>query len=178
MSGCLIFIPTLWNLVLSRVRVISDMVLRSPLLSLAVACAVIWVISTKLVFAGGGEIETSPEATIVHHEESVFSADPEYAEKPYSAEAQKDIYGGKTAVKTPRPMFELGRKQYQTGPFDPGIDLIGSTLFFPSLTNMGNIKSLMLRLFSETNLLIHVELRTLRNLMFGNLPAIFMYICI
>tara|TARA_B100001123_G_scaffold226926_1_gene255359 strand:- start:3006 stop:4514 length:1509 start_codon:yes stop_codon:yes gene_type:complete len=118
------------------------MVLRSPLLSLAVACAVVWVISTKLVFAGGGEIETSPEATIVHHEESVFRADPEYAEKPYSAEAQKDIYGGKTAVKTPRPMFEFGRKQYQTGPFDPGIDLIGSkNLLFPAFTAYGDWRS-------------------------------------
>jgi len=62
--------------------------------------------------------------------------------------------------------------------FMPGIVFIGSILFFPSLTKIGNIKSLTLRLFSEINLLIHGELRTLRNLIFGNLPAIFMYISI
>ena len=58
------------------------------------------------------------------------------------------------------------------------LNVIDSTLFFPSLTKIGNIKSLMLRSFSDTSLRIHAELRTLRNLMLGNLPAIFMYISI
>ena len=61
---------------------------------------------------------------------------------------------------------------------DENFYFIDSTLPLPSLIKIGSIKSSILKLFSETSLLIQGESRTLRNLTFGNLPAIFMYISI
>ncbi len=89
--------------------------------------------------AEGDEIEMSPDATVVPYDPSVFRSDPLYEDKPYSAEAQQQIYGGKSAFATPRPMFELGRRQYTTGPFDPGIEVIGrKNLLFPAFAAYGD----------------------------------------
>ena len=65
--------------------------------------------------------ESSPGVVIVTHDKSLFGPDPSYAEKPYDPEAQLIIYGGKTKVKTARPLLELGRRLYWDGPIrEPG----------------------------------------------------------
>lgn len=64
----------------------------------------------------GGKPQMSPETAPTAHKDSVFGADPSYQDKPYSEEAQLKIYGGKFQIQTPRPLLELGRPIYQSGP--------------------------------------------------------------
>lgn len=92
-------------------------------------------------FAANAEenIEVGPGAKIVDHDSSVFKPDPTYEKTPYSAESQRAIYGGKKAVETIRPLFELGRRQYSSGPFEEGINLVGrKNLLFPALSIYGD----------------------------------------
>jgi hypothetical protein len=53
-----------------------------------------------------------------------FRPDPQYKKK-FDAQAQADIYGGKTAVEPPRPLLEIGREQYTSGPYDESSTLFG-----------------------------------------------------
>lgn len=71
------------------------------------------------VWANDEALHASPEAKAVNHDESVFSPDPSYEDKPYSDEAQLHIYGGKFSVQTPRPLLEIGRPIYTSGPLSP-----------------------------------------------------------
>lgn len=64
----------------------------------------------------GGKPEMSPEAAAIKHKDDAFGADPTYETKPYSDEDQVKIYGGKFQIQNPRPMLELGRPIYQSGP--------------------------------------------------------------
>ena len=47
---------------------------------------------------------------------SVFGADPDYKDVEYDHDDERAVYGGKSVVKTPRPLIELGYKQYEEGP--------------------------------------------------------------
>jgi hypothetical protein len=88
------------------------------------------------------EIEVGAGAKIVEHDKSVFRPDPAYPQTPYSAQAQRDIYGGKKALETIRPLFELGRRQYASGPFEKGFNLVGKkNLIFPALSVYGDWRS-------------------------------------
>ncbi len=85
------------------------------------------------------DVKMSDDAKNIEHDSSVFKPDPKYDKTPYSAEAQRDIYGGKSAVNVTRPLFELGRPQYSSGPFERGINLIGrKNLLFPGLSVYGD----------------------------------------
>ena len=64
----------------------------------------------------GGKADMSPDAATVKHSGEAFGPDPTYESKPYSDEDQVRIYGGKFQVQNPRPMLELGRPIYQSGP--------------------------------------------------------------
>lgn len=79
-----------------------------------------------LLAAGdGGKTEMSPDAVSVPHKGDVFGPDPTYENKPYSDEDQVKIYGGKFQVPTPRPMLELGRPIYQSGPLSKSSTALG-----------------------------------------------------
>lgn len=67
----------------------------------------------------------SPEAKPADHDPKAFQPDPNYADKSYDASAQLQIYGGKYANLTQRPLLELGRELYAAGPLKPST----STLF-------------------------------------------------
>jgi len=68
--------------------------------------------------------DMSPEASPVPHDPRGFGPDPAYADKPYDIDEQLRIYGGKSKVPDPRPMLELGRPMYQSGPYQaPGTGL-------------------------------------------------------
>jgi hypothetical protein len=56
-----------------------------------------------------------------------FRPDPNYADVAYDASAQWQIYGGKYANATQRPLLELGREMYGSGPFKPSRPTFGST---------------------------------------------------
>jgi hypothetical protein len=72
-----------------------------------------------------GPTKMSTEAKPARFDAKVFAPDPRYLDKAYDAEAQIQIYGGKSAVPTPRPLVELGRPIYSEGPFKPGLDIVG-----------------------------------------------------
>ncbi|MGI9499894.1 MAG: hypothetical protein ACR2P3_07645 [Geminicoccaceae bacterium] len=75
----------------------------------------------------------------VEFEDGVFKSDPDYADKPYDPGAQVDIYGGKTAVDTQRPLVELGTPFYDVGPLGQGTNLLGQkNLVFGHLYAFGD----------------------------------------
>ncbi len=70
---------------------------------------------------------TDPAASIrsnVDGKGDLFRSDPQY-EANYTAQAQVDVYGAKTAVEPPRPLLELGREQYTSGAYDASSTLLG-----------------------------------------------------
>ncbi len=76
--------------------------------------------------------EIAPGVKGVEHDSKVFRPDPNYENKPYDAEKQLEIYGGKHANPTARPLLEIGRELYTSGPFRQGINLLGKkNLLFP-----------------------------------------------
>ena len=76
--------------------------------------------------AEGGKAPTmSKEARPAELEEEGFRPDPTYEDKPYSIDAQLEIYGGKREVDTTRPLLELGQRIYDTGPLRRSTTPIG-----------------------------------------------------
>lgn len=69
--------------------------------------------------------DMSPGTQPAPNDSTVFRPDPTYQDKPYSADQQIDIYGGKHAVDEPRPALELGVPLYEEGPVSGGFNLIG-----------------------------------------------------
>ena len=72
------------------------------------------------------EIVSDPAATQVEHDSGVFQSDPDYEDAGYDAEAQLEIYGGKSAYPTPRPLIEAGRELYTAGPFSEAGTYLGT----------------------------------------------------
>ncbi len=60
--------------------------------------------------------EMSPQATPTEYDGTAFKSDPSYEDKAYDINAQLKIYGGKREVDNPRPLLELGRRIYESGP--------------------------------------------------------------
>ena len=91
-----------------------------------VATAVVTALSVigSSVMAEGAPV-VSEGVTVVPHKASVFTPDPSYADKPYKAEDQIQIYGGKRAVVSQRPLLEIGRELYTEGAYDKGLTLFG-----------------------------------------------------
>jgi len=92
------------------------------------ACVLLGLLGQGIVpvWADEDTLASSPQAKVVKHDESVFSPDPSYEDKPYSDEAQLKIYGGKFSVQTPRPLLELGRPIYTSGPLSASGDALGA----------------------------------------------------
>lgn len=92
---------------------------------MAAALAGVFVVAPFVASAVADDIEMSPEAQVVPYDDSAFGADPSYENKPYDPQAQLDIYGAKFAVDTTRPLLELGRELYGSGPFTETSSLLG-----------------------------------------------------
>ena len=85
------------------------------------------------------EPATSPGVQKAPHDSGVFRPDPSYQDKPYDAEQQILIYGGKRKVDEPRPLLELGRPLYLEGPLPGGYNIVGrKNLVNPSLQVYGD----------------------------------------
>lgn len=74
------------------------------------------VLLAGAVSAFADEPLMSEQARPVEHDARVFGPDPEYPDDAYNVDDQLAIYGGKRAVATPRPLLELGRRIYESGP--------------------------------------------------------------
>lgn len=114
--------------------------IKGNVMGLAAGLAFALASSTAMAAEG---VSTEPiipdDAKKVEHSKDVFSSDPTYEDKPYSPDAQYEIYGAKQDAPTPRPLLELGRPVYTDGPFQPGIDLVGrKNLLFPGLAIFGD----------------------------------------
>jgi len=83
-----------------------------------------------------------PGAKLLESDRSVFRPDPTYGDKPYDAKKQLDIYGAKYANPTARPLLELGRELYTSGPFRPAINAVGKkNLLIPHLHVYGDYRA-------------------------------------
>ncbi|MEM9624693.1 MAG: hypothetical protein AAGA21_00560 [Pseudomonadota bacterium] len=92
-----------------------------------------------MIILAAGEPIIGNGARKVEFDKDVFKADPAYEETPYEREAQVEIYGGKTAVDTQRPIIELGTPFYQVGPLNQGSNLLGAkNLVFGHLYAFGD----------------------------------------
>lgn len=85
-----------------------------------------------LAFSAGAAIaaedynpKMSKGAKRVEFQADAFKSDPTYAETPYDIQAQIAIYGGKSEVEAPRPLFELGQPQYIAGQLSEPNTLFG-----------------------------------------------------
>ena len=112
----------------------------------AVAAAVLLVGTSLPVWADEELAEAPPEipadATFTEFDDSVFSPDPVYEEQAYDADAQWDIYGGKTAIDAPRPLIEWGNPLYQVGEFGDDYAFMGTNnLMRPGLRAYGDLRT-------------------------------------
>jgi hypothetical protein len=88
------------------------------------------------LMSGGYSPTIDPRARIVPSNDRIFKPDPFYP-RPYNAEEQIYVYGGKHADPTARPLIEAGRELYQYGPFQPGINVVGKkNLVFPQFSSL------------------------------------------
>jgi len=86
--------------------------------------------------------EMDPVATPADYDDDAFRDDPSYPDEPYDAVTETEIYGGKYAVDTPRPVLELGYPQYLEGPFGAGHDIVGrKNLVRPQLIVYGDLRT-------------------------------------
>ncbi len=89
------------------------------------------VAAGALILASAGsafadDVKTDPQASPVEYDDSVFRPDPDYEDAGYDSEAQLQIYGGKSAFPTPRPLIEAGRELYASGPFTEAGSFLGT----------------------------------------------------
>jgi hypothetical protein len=110
------------------------------------AIAVAAILATGCVASGvaiaaepSGPPKMSKEAKPTDYRPKDFRPDPSYEGKPYSPDAQIDIYGGKRAIDAPRPLLELFRPIYEEGPFHSGTNVFGEkNLAFPAFSIFGD----------------------------------------
>ena len=82
---------------------------------------------------------TDPLAKPVEFIRGLFGSDPTYPDTPYDANAQIQIYGGKTRFDGPRPILEWGYPVYGDGPIGAGHNVIGEkNLVRPQLLVYGD----------------------------------------
>jgi hypothetical protein len=83
-----------------------------------------------------------PKAKPTTHNASVFGPDAKYDSVKYDYQAQLDIYGAKHMNPTQRPLLELGREMYQSGPLRKGIPLLGpSNRVHPQILVYGDFRT-------------------------------------
>ncbi len=70
--------------------------------------------------------DIDPRATETEFDPGDFGPDPTYEDEAYDYDQQLEIYGGKFIVPTPRPLLELGREIYLSGPFTESYTFLGT----------------------------------------------------
>ncbi|MDH3660723.1 MAG: hypothetical protein OEU92_11995 [Alphaproteobacteria bacterium] len=92
-----------------------------------------------IILAAAGDPVIGQGARKVEFDKDVFKPDPSYKDETYQRDAQVEIYGGKTAVDTQRPIIELGEPFYQVGPLGQGTNVLGrKNLVFGHLYAFGD----------------------------------------
>lgn len=118
------------------------MSIRNTFCGWGCVAALVAAVTAPLAIAAEQEPETSPGIQKVPHDPKAFRPDPSYTDKPYDAQGQVEIYGGKRNVDEPRPLLELGRTLYLEGPLPGGYNIIGAkNLVNPSLQAYGDLRT-------------------------------------
>ncbi len=92
-----------------------------------------------VIILAAGEPIIGNGARKVEFDKGAFKPDPDYADKPYDPKEQVNIYGGKSAVDTQRPILEFGTPLYDVGPLGQGTNLLGQkNLVFGHLYAFGD----------------------------------------
>ena len=92
--------------------------------------------------AHGDSVKVDPRARKVTHDPRVFGPDPDYGTPKYDFQAQLDIYGAKHMNPTQRPLLELGRDLYNSGPFRKAGNLLGKhNILIPQLLVYGDLRT-------------------------------------
>lgn len=87
-----------------------------------------------------GPVERDERVREVPYDREVFSDDPDYT-ITYDPQAEIDIYGGKSAIETPRPPVEIFRDLYDEGPLGEGFTLLGDkNRIYPQILLFGDIR--------------------------------------
>ncbi|MEM7505848.1 MAG: hypothetical protein AAF415_03815 [Pseudomonadota bacterium] len=88
-----------------------------------------------------GPVQRDERVREIPYDNEVFSDDPEYT-ITYDPQAEIDIYGGKSAIETPRPPVEIFRDLYDEGPLGEGFTLLGDkNRIYPQILLFGDIRS-------------------------------------
>lgn len=88
---------------------------RKGIAGLTAAAAVLAFTAGAIHAAEDYNPKMSKGAKRVEFQADAFKPDPTYADAPYDIQAQLAIYGGKSEITAPRPLFELGQPQYVEG---------------------------------------------------------------
>jgi hypothetical protein len=88
---------------------------RKTIAGLTAAAAIMAFSAGSVWSAEDYNPKMSKGAKRVEFQADAFKPDPSYADEDYDIEAQLAIYGGKSEVEAPRPLFELGQPQYVAG---------------------------------------------------------------
>ncbi|MBY8976270.1 hypothetical protein KHP62_10655 [Rhodobacteraceae bacterium NNCM2] len=88
-----------------------------------------------------GPIQRDESVREVPYDLDLYSADPTYT-ITYDPQAEIDIYGGKSAISTPRPPLEMFRNMYDAGPLGDGFTILGEkNRVFPQLMIFGDLRT-------------------------------------
>ena len=88
-----------------------------------------------------GPVQRDERVREVPYDQQLFSSDPEYS-ITYDPQAEIDIYGGKSAISTPRPPVEIFRDLYDEGPLGEGFTLFGDkNRIFPQILVFGDLRT-------------------------------------
>ena len=94
------------------------------------------------VVLSDGEVKMSEQARPADFDTDEFRPGPSYEDAAYDADKQLEIYGGKQAVPTPRPLLELGRRIYDSGPLQRSTAPVGAkNPVEPQLTMYGDLRT-------------------------------------
>ena len=92
---------------------------------LRAAAAIAMPALAQAAAAAEQDCQPGPDYRCVETDEGAFGPEPTYEDKPYSGEAQRDIYGGKYMNPTQRPLLEIGQRLYWYGPLQRKPNLLG-----------------------------------------------------
>lgn len=110
--------------------------------ALATTALVSLVFTSPAMGAGDwGPVEREESVREVPYDIELFTSDPEYS-ITYDPQAEIDVYGGKSAISTPRPPVELFRDMYDEGPLGEGFTLFGDkNRVTPQVLVFGDIRT-------------------------------------
>ncbi|MEM9044363.1 MAG: hypothetical protein AAGC81_06690 [Pseudomonadota bacterium] len=115
----------------------------NKLSTLLASTAVLGLVTADLARAAEdlGPIQRDDAVREVPYDQQLFSSDPQYS-LTFDPQAEIEIYGGKSAISTPRPPLEIFRDMYDEGPLGEGFTIFGEkNRFIPQILVFGDLRT-------------------------------------